>query len=158
MRGFKAVAIAGLFSGVALIGCGSSSKSGADATDEGVTVADSGGGVPVTIEAGDTSETAQYYKIDVTSVKAGKVTFTFKNTGNRQHEMIVLKTDEAFDALKIGSDNRVSEDASIGEIAETDAGKTVTKTFDMAAGKYVLICNIEKHYGQGMRAAFTVTP
>ena len=25
------------------------------------------------------------------------------------------------------------------------------------AGKYVLVCNIEKHYTQGMRSAFTVT-
>ena len=88
----------------------------------------------------------------------GKVTFTFKNTGNRQHEMIVLKTDEAFDQLKVGADNKVSEDASVGEISETDQGKTVTKTFDLAAGSYVLVCNIEKHYNQGMRSAFTVTP
>jgi uncharacterized cupredoxin-like copper-binding protein len=46
----------------------------------------------------------------------------------------------------------------VGEISETDKGKVVTKTFDLAAGNYVLVCNIEKHYGQGMFAAFTVTP
>ena len=34
----------------------------------------------------------------------------------------------------------------------------MTKTFDLAAGNYVLVCNIAKHYSQGMRSAFTVTP
>jgi uncharacterized cupredoxin-like copper-binding protein len=72
--------------------------------------------------------------------------------------MIVLKTDEKADALKVGADDKVSEDASVGEISETDQGKTVTKTFDLAAGNYVLVCNIAKHYTQGMRSAFTVTP
>ena len=28
---------------------------------------------------------------------------------------------------------------------------------DMAAGAYVLVCNIAKHYAMGMRAPFTVT-
>lgn len=143
-------------------GCGSSdSGSGATTGDGGgdVTVpADSGGGTPVTVTAGDNSDVSQFLTVEPTSVQTGKVTFTFKNTGNRQHEMIVLKTDEAFDQLKIGSDDKVSEDASVGEISETDQGKTVTKTFDLTAGSYVLVCNIEKHYRQGMRSAFTVTP
>jgi len=136
-------------------GCGSSSKT--TSTTAGVTVPDAGGGVPVTVTAGDKSDTEQFLTVDPTSVKAGKVTFTFKNTGTRQHEMIVLKTDEAFDKLTVGADNKVSEDKSVGEISETDAGKTVTKTFDLAAGAYVLVCNIEKHYAQGMRSAFTVS-
>jgi uncharacterized cupredoxin-like copper-binding protein len=149
--------------GVALTACGSDSKSGGGSA---TTAGGGGGGVtvpaadgaPVSVTAGDTSDTVQFLKVDPTSVKAGKVTFTFKNEGTRQHEMIVLKTDEKFDALKIGADNKVSEDASVGEISETDKGKTVVKTFDLKAGNYVLVCNIEKHYGQGMRSAFTVTP
>jgi hypothetical protein len=51
------------------------------------------------VTAGDTSDTAQFLKVDPTSVPAGKVTFTFHNTGNRQHEMIVLKTDTPADQL-----------------------------------------------------------
>jgi uncharacterized cupredoxin-like copper-binding protein len=136
-------------------GCGSSKK--AASSDTGVTAADAGGGVPVAVTAGDKSDTEQFLTVDPLTVKAGKVTFTFKNTGNRQHEMIVLKTDEKFDQLKVGTDNKVSEDASVGEISETDAGKTVVKTFPLTAGKYVIVCNIEKHYAQGMRIAFTVT-
>lgn len=141
--------------------CGSSDGGGAAEPAAGgdVTVAaDAGGGTPVAVTAGDTSDVVQFLKVEPITVAAGKVTFTFTNTGNRQHEMVVLKTDEAADALKVEADNRVSEDASIGEIAETDQGKTVTKTFDMVAGNYVLVCNIEKHYSQGMKSAFTVTP
>ncbi|MEP7112586.1 MAG: plastocyanin/azurin family copper-binding protein [Ilumatobacteraceae bacterium] len=143
-----------------LAGCGSDSKSTADtAAPAGgdVTVAPAADGTPVSVIAADTSDTAQTLTVDPLTVKAGAVTFTFKNTGNRQHEMIVLKTDEAADAMKVAADNKVSEDASVGEIPETDAGKTVTKTFTLAAGAYVLVCNIEKHYTQGMRSAFTVT-
>jgi uncharacterized cupredoxin-like copper-binding protein len=137
-------------------GCGSSKKS-SGSSDTGVTAADAGGGTPVSVTAGDKSDTEQFLTVDPLTVKAGKVTFTFKNTGTRQHEMIVLKTDEPFDQLKVGSDNKVSEDASVGEISETDKGKTITKTLDLVAARYVLVCNIEKHYAQGMRSTFTVT-
>jgi uncharacterized cupredoxin-like copper-binding protein len=140
-----------------LAGCGSSSKSAATTTTGGGVTVPVDNGVPVAVTAGDTSDTVQFLKVDPITVKAGKVTFTFKNTGNRQHEMIVLKTDTPADQLVVGSDNKVSEDASVGEVSETDAGKTVVKTLDLAAGKYVLVCNIEKHYSQGMKSAFTVT-
>jgi uncharacterized cupredoxin-like copper-binding protein len=144
------------------IGCGSSSKSASTPT----TASGGGGGAtipaadgtPVHAEATDQDETHQKFTFDVTSVAAGKVTFTLKNSGNRKHEMIVLKTDEAVDALVVNpADNKVSEDKSVGEISETDAGKTGTVTLDLKPGKYVLVCNIEKHYTQGMREAFTVT-
>jgi uncharacterized cupredoxin-like copper-binding protein len=139
-------------------GCGSDKKTDTAAGGGGVTAAPSDG-TPVKVTAGDKSDTAQFLTVDPVTVKAGKVTFTFTNTGTRQHEMIVLKTDEAFDQMKIdAATNKVSEDASVGEISETDKGKTVTKTLDLAAGKYVLVCNIEKHYAQGMRSVFTVTP
>lgn len=147
--------------GLALAACssdGTSSSSPETTAGGGVTVPTETG-TPVAVEAGDTSDTVQFLKVDPTSVKAGKVTFTFTNNGTRQHEMIVLKTDEKADALVVDTaTNKVSEDASVGEISETDKGKVVTKTFDLAAGNYVLVCNIEKHYGQGMFAAFTVTP
>ncbi len=147
----------------ALVGCSSDAKTSTTTTaggggGGGITVP-AATGVPVSLTAGDKSATEQFFTLAPASVKAGQVTFTFQNTGNRQHEMIVLKTDTPFDKLEIdAATNKVSEDSSVGEIAETDAGKTVVKTFDLAAGNYVLVCNIEKHYGQGMRVAFTVTP
>ncbi len=161
MRGLVRSSVMALAMFGLVTACGSdSSSSSADTAAEGgdVTVAaDAGGGTPVAVTAGDTSDTTQFLKVEPTSVPAGKVTFTFTNTGNRQHEMVVLKTDTPADQLTVGADNKVSEDDSVGEIGETDQGKTVVKTFDLAAGSYVLVCNIEKHYNQGMKSTFTVT-
>ncbi len=156
MRSAAVVAIAFL-----AVACGSSSSKATPTTTPsggggGVTVP-AADGTPVAVTASDQSATAQKFDFSTVSVAAGKVTITFDNKGNRKHELILLKTDEAFDALKVGADNKVSEDASIGEISETDAGKQVVKTFDLKPGKYVLVCNIEKHYAQGMKMAFTVT-
>jgi uncharacterized cupredoxin-like copper-binding protein len=177
VRRVSTVAIASLLGLTVMAGCGSSgsdsSSSGTDksantassGTDKTANTAATGGitvptatGTPVSIIADDKSATEQFFTLDTASVGAGPTTFTFKNDGDREHEMIILKTDTPYDQLKVGSDNKVSEADSVGEISETPAGKTVVKTFDLAAGNYVLVCNIEKHYQQGMRAAFTVKP
>jgi uncharacterized cupredoxin-like copper-binding protein len=142
------------------VGCSDDKKSSSTATTAGggdITVP-TDTGTAVAVFAADISDTSQTLTATPGSVPAGKVTFTFTNTGTKQHEMIVLKTDEAVDALVVGADDKVSEDASVGEISETDAGKIVTKTFDLPAGNYILVCNIAKHYAQGMRVGFTVTP
>jgi len=105
------------------------------------------------------------------SVPAGDVTFVVKNTGTIDHEMIVLKTDTAYDQLPVvdGGDppapvttgaDKVDEGTSVGETGDPNVKPGETRTFTvkaMTAGKYVLVCNIAKHYGMGMRAAFTVT-
>ena len=91
------------------------------------------------------------------SIAAGKITFTVKNTGTIEHEMVVLKTDTAADALAINEKGRVSEDASVGEVSEFGAGKTESVTLDLKPGHYVLICNIAAHYGKGMTTSLTVT-
>jgi len=105
-----------------------------------------------------------------TSVPAGDVTFVVKNTGTIEHEMVVLKTDIPFDQLPVVDSNdppvpvtsgadKVSEDASVGETGDPNLKPGDTRTFtikNMVAGNYVLVCNLAKHYGMGMRAAFTV--
>ena len=94
-----------------------------------------------------------------TSAPAGKVTFVVKNTGTVDHEVVVLKTDTPYDQLQVGSDDKVSEDTNVGETGEPDLkpGDSRSFTLDLQAGKYVLVCNIAKHYAMGMRAPFTVT-
>lgn len=139
--------------------CGSSS-SNSSSTDApsgagGITVAPAAG-TPVAAEAGDTSDTVQFLKVSPATVAAGPVTFTLTNNGTKNHEMVVLKTDTPYDQLEIGADDRVSEDTSVGEIGEIKAGTTGTVTLDLAPGSYVLVCNIAKHYGQGMQGSFTV--
>ena len=42
------------------------------------------------------------------------MTFTVKNTGTIKHEMVVLKTDAT--SLTVGSDGKVSEETSAGEV------------------------------------------
>jgi uncharacterized cupredoxin-like copper-binding protein len=102
------------------------------------------------------------YKIapSVASAAAGKITFETKNDGAVDHELVVIKTDLAPDKLpKRAGEPKVDEAAAgqlIGEIEEFGPGKTESKAFDLAAGKYVLICNIAGHYELGMHAPFEV--
>lgn len=90
------------------------------------------------------------------TAKAGKLKLTLQNKGAIQHELVLLKSDAAPASLKVGSGQRVSEDASVGEVSETDAGKSASHTFDLKPGKYVYVCNIPAHYGLGMRGELTV--
>jgi len=107
----------------------------------------------------------------VASVPAGTVKFVAKNTGpDDVHEMVVLRTDLDPAALPVDKDGKADEEAdgitSIGETGDVAVGATKDVAFDLAPGKYVLICNIvqtepdgskEAHYKVGMRTAFTVT-
>jgi uncharacterized cupredoxin-like copper-binding protein len=107
---------------------------------------------------------------DVASVPAGTVTFVAKNTGPEDvHELVVLKTDLAADALPVDKDGKVTEDVAgitlIGEVEDIEVGASKEAALDLTAGKYVLLCNIlqtepdgslEAHYKVGMRTAFEV--
>jgi len=115
-------------------------------------------GTPVLIVVGDTAGTKAPMTMTVapTSAPAGKITFTVKNEGTVIHEMVVLKTDVAYDQIPVAK-NKISESTAVGEVADIGKGKTKSGTMKLKAGNYVLVCNISKHYGLGMRAAFTVT-
>lgn len=102
------------------------------------------------------------------SVPAGTVTFRARNEGKEDHELVVVKGDRP-DGLPV-KDGTVDEDglppgAFVGEVEPFPSGETCPGTFPLAAGSYVLFCNIvekepdgtlESHYQQGMRSAFTV--
>ncbi len=96
------------------------------------------------------------------SVPAGKVTFQVTNQGTLEHEMVLLKTDDAPKALEMSTTEQgtVDEEASdvkdVGEVEQVAAGTTKIGTFDLAPGKYVLICNVAGHYQAGMETAFVV--
>ncbi len=113
----------------------------------------------VTVTAGDVNGVAgpMTYDASTDTVKAGEVTFTLDNVGTIEHELVVLKTDTPYDQLVIGSDDRVDESDSVGEVSETPAGETASVTLNLAPGKYVLVCNIAGHYRRGMRVPLTVT-
>jgi uncharacterized cupredoxin-like copper-binding protein len=103
-----------------------------------------------------------------TSVAAGEVTFQVTNTGPEDvHEFVVLKTDLDPGALPVDANGAVTESGAgievVDEIEDIPVGETQSLTVTLAAGKYVLLCNVydetdkEAHYKMGMRAQFEVT-
>jgi len=133
----------------ALIACG-----GGDDEDEGSE--SNGGGTAATGSVKvELSEWA--VKPAATTAKAGEVKFEVTNKGAAPHELAVFKTDTAQDKLPVAN-GAVDEKQvpPVGRTANIAATKEEDKSFNLTAGKYVLLCNIPAHYGQGMHVAFTV--
>jgi uncharacterized cupredoxin-like copper-binding protein len=159
MRGRTAL-LTGLVAGLALVGCGGEEPAQAPTTQ-----------APTTTAVTTVSVTLQEFSVTPapTSAPAGQVTFEAKNTGPKDpHELVVIRTDLAPDALPTTSEGKVDENGAgvevIGEIEEFKVGEAQSKAFDLTAGSYVLICNVveeeegktEAHYKLGMRTDFTV--
>ena len=106
------------------------------------------------------AELADYkITVNVPSVKAGKIKLGVRNIANMEHSFEVLKTDLAHDKLPVdGASAKAREDGKVGNIPSIAAGKSAAVTLDLAAGKYVFICNIAGHYQLGMHTGFTVDP
>jgi hypothetical protein len=90
------------------------------------------------------------------------------NTGTEDvHEFVVLKTDLDPGALPTDANGAVTEAGEgievVDEIEDLPVGQTRELTVSLAAGKFVLLCNIyddtakEAHYKMGMRTLFIVT-
>jgi uncharacterized cupredoxin-like copper-binding protein len=125
---------------------------------------DEGGG-----EGGTVDVTLQEFAVGAvpSTVGAGSVTFSATNNGPEdEHELVVIRTDLAPDALPTVADGSVDEEGEgievIGEIEGIAPDGTGSVTLDLEAGAYVLICNIydeaeqESHYQEGMRTSLTV--
>jgi uncharacterized cupredoxin-like copper-binding protein len=127
--------------GVAVAGCGSSAAS------------------PSAPAAGSISVTLSEWAVTpaTLSASAGEITFAVSNTGDQIHEFVVVKTDLKGDALPV-VDNKIDESSltPVDEIEDIAAGSSPTLKVTLAAGHYVLLCNIETHYGLGMHADFDV--
>ena len=97
-------------------------------------------------------------KLGQTTVKAGLVTFSVKNTGTIEHELVVVKTDVAQDKIPANPEEpgKMSEDGSLGESGNLAAGTAKDFTLTLTPGKYVLMCNEAGHYMVGMHIAFEV--
>jgi plastocyanin len=150
----KKVLVVGVLAALALSACGGTDGGGG------------GGTVDVTLQ--------EWAVIPAqSSVEAGSVTFEVTNEGpEHPHELVVIRTDLAPDALPTMPEGMVDEEGEgieiIGEIEEFPTGETRSATFDLDPGGYVLVCNVageeggehggggEIHYEMGMRAAFTV--
>ena len=92
---------------------------------------------------------------EVAQVPAGDVTFDVVNTGEDVHEMIVIKSDLDIKALPPSSTakNEVDENAIgeyIGGFEDVQSGTGASGTLVLAPGRYILLCNLSKHYENGM--------
>lgn len=93
------------------------------------------------------------------SAPAGEVTFEVTNSGDVEHEFVVIQTDLAIGDLPFDTEaDEVLEDelTVVDEIESIMPGETKTLTVTLDSGNYALICNLEGHYRKGMRSAFTV--
>jgi uncharacterized cupredoxin-like copper-binding protein len=117
--------------------------------------------------AKNVNATLEEWKITVspTTGAAGEVTFTIDNIGEKDHELVVVKTDLAPDKLPTTADGDVDEEGAgmeaIGEMEDILAGTDDNELkLTLTAGKYVVFCNVVDedlvHYAKGMHTAFTV--
>ena len=97
------------------------------------------------------------------TLNAGKITVKVENSSKQEHELVVFRTDLAESKLPLNANgDRVDEEGAgithLDPEAEGVApGKSKTITIDLPAGRYVFICNLAGHYGQGMHAVVTTS-
>jgi len=100
-------------------------------------------------------------QLDAAAAKAGSVTFNLTNAGTIAHEFIVVRSDQSayqlLDAIDPAT-SRIDEALIdvVGEQSEYEPGTPGSVTLDLAAGHYVVMCNIAAHYKAGMYADFYV--
>lgn len=89
---------------------------------------------------------------------AGEVAFGIANEGSLAHDLWVIRTDLAADALPVASGVAAMGEAVAlaGRSGSVAARASARLALRLEAGRYVLICNVAGHYELGMRAAFAV--
>lgn len=91
------------------------------------------------------------------TVKAGIVKFGIRNQGTMVHDFDLIKTDLAPDKLPIDTASaKAKTDGLVKQMINIAQGRATTLSADLAAGHYVIICNVAGHYQLGMRAELTV--
>jgi hypothetical protein len=155
-----------------LVACGDN-KSSSSTTTAGTTTraaSATSGGATTTTAATTTGArvdvTITDRKLESGAIKAGAVDFVVKNGDSRnEHEFVVIKGD-SYASLPKQSNGAVNETqlaagALLGRTEKIKAGSTATKSFTLAAGKYVLLCNISNgptsHAASGQVLDVTVT-
>ena len=100
-------------------------------------------------------------QMDTAVVSAGTANFRVLGQGPTTHELIVVRTDLSPDKLPLQDDGLTVDEEGEGvhlldEAEGLDIDDRQTLVLDLAAGNYVLYCNLEGHYLGGMYAALTV--
>jgi len=90
-------------------------------------------------------------------VKAGVVKFGIRNLGTMVHDFDLIKTDLAPDKLLMDTvAAKAKTDGLVKQMINIAAGRVTTLSADLAAGHYVIICNVSGHYQLGMRTELKV--
>jgi uncharacterized cupredoxin-like copper-binding protein len=109
--------------------------------------------------AGDVTVSLKDFSLTATpgTFAPGAITFSIDNEGPSVHEFVVLRTDDAPDALPV-ENGLIPEDQIdlVDEAEDIPPGTDTSLDVNLDAGAYVLVCNLPAHYEQGMFAAFTV--
>lgn len=144
--GVVVLGLAGLFA----VGCGGSEPAAKAPAGEPKAAASGGATINVGLK-----EFA--IEPDAKTAKPGSVTFKATNKGTTPHELIVVKTDLTPDKLPIKEAKAdLTGLTAVATTPEIASGKSESKTADLTAGKYLLICNIPAHFQAGMVLPFNV--
>ena len=114
---------------------------------------------PTGAAAGPVTATLKEWAIEVSApaAKAGTVVFNVRNEGKVPHDLVVVRTDLAPAALPTLSG--LLDETKVAVVGRTDRltpGDGKRLSVDLAAGTYVLVCNVIGHYNSGQFAAFSV--
>ncbi len=115
-----------------------------------------GGGESVHVTLDEWSITSAHG--EAFELDAGEMVFEIHNDGAAPHDLMVIKTDLAPDALPI-VDGVVDQEAAgevIGGVDPIAGGEIYVEEYSLDAGSYVMVCTIPGHYQQGMSAELTV--
>jgi len=97
--------------------------------------------------------------LNAPTLKAGVVKIGIRNAGTMVHDFELIKTDLPFDKLPVdGGSAKAKDDGLVRQLQNIAPNRVTTLEVSLAAGSYVIICNVAGHYQLGMRAALKVEP
>jgi uncharacterized cupredoxin-like copper-binding protein len=99
------------------------------------------------------------FAIAVSGMKAGHVSLSVRNAGQSAHDVVVLRTDLAPDAIPAPGGTADATAAGVQNLGGTNPlvpGTKAKLSVDLTPGKYVFVCTLPGHYGQGMHVGVTV--
>jgi len=140
---------------VAFVACGGSSE-GSDEAETG------GGGEEKVSEVGSSTVHVSLNEWSISpahgggfEADAGDSVFEIHNEGAAPHDLKIIKTELAPDALPVANGMVDLEAAGevVGSVDPLLGGEAAVEQGHLEEGNYVLICNIPGHYQQGMFAA-----
>ncbi len=114
--------------------------------------------------AGDVQASTVDFKVLIpTTLKTGKHTIGYTNSGTVPHEIVIFKTALPANRLPLSADGDVNEESPLltnvadsGNPLKAGGTKSFT-TSSLAPGHYVAVCNLPGHYRLGMKLNVTVS-